>query len=336
MSDKRRALVIGCGRIAGGYNSGLGDPIVLTHALAYARHSDYLLAACVEPDEPSRHAFMKKWDIPSGYSSLDEALAEEKFDIASVCSPTGTHLAALMRLAESAVTAVFAEKPLDGDATAALTTAARFAAKGVPVAVNFTRRFDPAMHVLRSEIAQARYGALRGIRGWYCRGILNNGSHMLDLVRFLTGMSPKLHSTGLALDDGVPGDPTVSASLEIGHSQFELVGCDGRDYARFELELAFARGIVSLEEGGRSIRRRPIEAGPFAGTNSPARGVWESTGYGESMLRALDELKDWSRTRKLSSDIETASPSIALADQIRRAASTPVVVAVSDGDGRAA
>jgi predicted dehydrogenase len=275
---------------------------------------------------------MEKWTVASGYSSLDEALAADDFDIASVCSPTGTHLAALTRLAASSVKAVFVEKPLDGDANGARKIAERFAAKAVPVAVNFTRRFDPAMHLLRSEIAEGRHGTLRRVCGWYCRGIVNNGSHMLDLVGFLTGMRPRLVSTGPALEDGVRGDPTVSASLDLRQSPFDLIGCDGRDFARFELELAFSRGIVALENGGQLIRRRPVEGGAFPGTKSAAQGVWECTGYGEAMLRALDELKDWSRTRKLSSDIETASPSIALADQIRRAARTPAIAMPCGGE----
>ena len=90
MSKELRALIVGCGRIAGGYNKGPTDTNVLTHALAYIRHQDYTLASCVEPNDSIRAAFMMKWNVPRGYSTLEEALAAECCDIASVCGPTGT------------------------------------------------------------------------------------------------------------------------------------------------------------------------------------------------------------------------------------------------------
>ena len=45
MSNPRRALIVGCGKIAGGYNRGPSDTKILTHALAYLRHPEYELVA---------------------------------------------------------------------------------------------------------------------------------------------------------------------------------------------------------------------------------------------------------------------------------------------------
>jgi predicted dehydrogenase len=306
--------------MGGGFNHGIEDAMVLTHALAYVRHPDFALVACVDPLESARRDFMAKWGVRSGYASIEEALQAEAYDIASVCSPTGTHLAALGVLAESGVRAVFAEKPLDGDTDGARRLAGRYAERGVPVAVNFTRRFDPAMQALRSEIADQRYGRLRQVCGWYGRGIMNNGSHLLDLVAFLTGAGIRLESIGPSISDGVEGDPTVSASLVSGDVKFDLIGCDGRDFARFEIELGFSDAIVMIEDAGQTIRRRPVEASAFAGRRSATTGAWQSTRYGEAMLMALTELRQWNSVRRLSSDIDSAIPALALAQQIRHAA----------------
>src|SRR5262245_1114055 len=85
-----RAIVIGCGQIAGGYNRGPGDRLVLTHALAYRRHSAYELVACVDPNARVRNEFAARWAVPAAFASLDEAIAAGNYDVASVCSPTGT------------------------------------------------------------------------------------------------------------------------------------------------------------------------------------------------------------------------------------------------------
>jgi predicted dehydrogenase len=261
---------------------------------------------------------MMKWNVPRGYSTLEEALAAECCDIASVCGPTGTHLATLRRLLTSEVQAVFAEKPLDCDPQNARKLAGKFEKKGVPVAVNFARRFEPTVRSLKAEMLAGQYGELRSITAWYGQGIINNGSHVIDLIAFLTDMRPSLSWIGPAWYDGVRNDPTVTAVLNVSGVPIHLIGCVGRDFARCEMELAFSRGVVVREEGTLAVRRRPIEESKFFnGVNVAGHGTWEASRYGEAMLRALDELRDWRVGDRLSSDILTAADSIAIAADIR-------------------
>lgn len=288
--------------------------MALTHALAYIRHPEHDLAACVDPDEKTRAAFMKKWNVANGYATLDAALEAGHYDIASVCSPTGTHLAALTRLLESRVKAIFAEKPLDGDDRAAKKIGAKFDQKGVPVAVNFTRRFDASMHKLKSEIAADRYGKLQSVTGGCGRDIMNTASHLIDLAIFLTGNVPEL----VRVDVGKSG---VSALLDLKGVSFSLLAVAPPDFARFEIELVFTGAIVTIEDSGLSLRSRPIVASEdFAGVAVPGRGEWTQTGYGSAMLNALDELTAWKPGTRLSSDIESASAAIALARKIEHSA----------------
>lgn len=318
MPQIKRALIIGCGKIAGGYNNGPNDPMVLTHAAAYNRAPNYEFVACVDPDETKRAKFMVKWRVPHCYATLDQALDAEEFDIASVCSPTGTHLATLTRLLHSNVKAIYAEKPLDGNPAAARDIAALFDEKNVPVAVNFTRRFDRSMQELKQKIAADRFGSLRSVTGWYGRGVVNNGSHVIDLVNFLTATPCSVVRVESAIDDGVRGDPTVSALLELGGVSFRLVGQDGRDGARFEVELVFAKAVITIEEAGLSVRvRHYIPSSGFVDDIVLDRGYWYPTQYGSAMLSALDELSRWPSMRRLSSDIESASHAIVTADNIR-------------------
>jgi len=320
MSERYKALIIGAGKIAGGYNAGPGDEMVLTHALAYLRHPKFDLVACVEPDEAARAAFMKNWGIPKGYASLDAALRDGGFDTASVCSPTGTHLAALEKLLASDVARVFAEKPLDGDAPAARKLASAFANKKVPVAVNYTRRFDPSMKALKEEIASGKYGELCSVAGWYDGGVMNNGSHLFDLANYLTGRVAGLLTA-------VPGsaaesDPPISALAMLGEAPFHIVARRSGIGSRFELEIALSGAIVTIEDGGFALRIRRYESsGAFAGEKVLQRGDWKPTAFGSAMLSALDELAAWPHTGTLSSDMNSASHAIELAGTMRKRAS---------------
>lgn len=51
-----------------------------------------------------------------------------------------------------------------------------------------------------------QYGELRSITAWYGQGIINNGSHVIDLIAFLTDTRPSLSWIGPAWYDGVPND----------------------------------------------------------------------------------------------------------------------------------
>lgn len=319
MSEKKAALIVGCGRIAGGYNRSAADAKILTHALAYTRHPAYELAACVDTDGETRSAFMKKWNVPNGYSTLDDALKAQQYDIVSVCSSTGTHLPALKRLLTASPKAVFVEKPLDGKAGEARALGASFAKMKIPVAVNFGRRFDRFIQMLRSEIASGKLGKLRSVAGWYSGGVLNNGSHLIDLVIFLTGRVPVVTSVAGQGAAGSSSDPTVSALLDLGGGvAFHLIASQIEGAVRFELELGFEREIVTLEDSGQAMRRRQYAPSPLVPeVNVAGRGEWRTADESAPMLAALDELMQWKPGARLSSDIESACDAIEVAVAIR-------------------
>jgi len=286
--------------------------MVLTHALAYTRHRQHELVACIDPDAKARLAFMEKWKVRYGYSTVDEALKTEQFDVASVCGPTGTHLPTLAKLLDADLKAIFVEKPLDGDAIGAKAIGMNFEQKGIPVAVNFTRRFDPAMHTFQSEIAAGRYGELRSIVGWCGTDLMNSGSHMVDLAIFLIGRVPRVVSVNRM-------GKNISALLDLGGAPFHLLAANNPACSRFEVELAFSQAVVTIEDNGLALRRRAIVPSPdFIGAAVPERGEWIATQYGSAMLVALDELTAWRPGARLSSDIESACISIALTEAIGR------------------
>ena len=297
----------------------------MTHALAYRRHAAYKLVACVDPDARVRSEFAARWTVPAVFASLDEAMAAARYDIASVCSPTGTQLDVLERLLETDIRCVFAEKPLDGKPDRARQLAGRYAAKGRALAVNYTRRWDPELGNLRDEIASGKWGAFRSAVGWYSRGVINNGSHLVDLISLLTQRSMQIAHIGPSYNDGVAGDPTVDAVLDAEGVPVHLVGCDGRDHSRFELTLSFERGVVEILEGGLFVRRRPLVGWPiFPHVSIASDAPRTETGYGVALVRALDEIAAWKPGQRLSSDADSAIAAIELADQIRARASSRV------------
>jgi predicted dehydrogenase len=319
MSEVWKALVIGCGRIGGTFNEGPGDAHVMTHALAYRRHPGFELAACVEPDAERLTEFMRRWQVAKGYASLDEALSADRYDIVSVANSTAVHIETLTRLRDAPMRALFVEKPIGADPARAAPLVRHFAARGIPFAVNFQRRWDVEMHRLRDEIRGGDWGPLRTVVGRYMRGVVNNAGHMVNLLAFLLGEVPRAISAQHPRWDGVPNDPTVDARLELADgTPVHLIGSEGRDWAVFDTTLAFAKGEVMIEKFGFQVRRRrPKPAAAITGVPTLDDGAVIETKYGEAMLRALDEIRAWRPGMRLVSDGESALETLAVNDRLR-------------------
>lgn len=283
-------LLIGCGRIAGGYDEGRADAIVRTHAKAFSSVPGFRLAACVEPDRERREAFMATWSVPHGVDTLAD-LTGSHFAVACVCGPTETHAAHLWQLLDMEVDLVFCEKPLTGDYAAAARLVAAYAARGRPLVVNYLRRFDPAMTALRHDMASGRLGRLQSAMGLYTKGVLNNGSHMVDLLHYLLGPLAPVRVDG-AVMDYLPADPTLDCLLKTGDgATVRMVGLDRNAFTIFELDLLFDHERVRLVDSGFAMtRQRVMDAARFDQYRMLSPPEAEPTQLDAAFVRAADSI----------------------------------------------
>lgn len=292
-SEPLSALIVGCGEIAGGFDEDSLGPEVLTHAGAYSRHPRFTVAACVDPDPERRRNFIEQWGIGAGFADLDACRAAgAPYDVASVCVPTAAHREVLEGLLEMPVRAVFCEKPLTGDVAASRRLVEAYEKAGRPLAVNYFRRWDESMGRLRDDIAGGRWGAVQSVTGHYTKGVLNCGSHLIDLVAFLFGPL-RAEAAFRSRLDFEPGDPTLDAMLSTeGGAPVYLVGADSRMFFTFEVDLMMEKGRLVIEDLGMVVRQRRVVVNPtFPSRRTLDRGEWLETGFGEAMLRAVDNLR---------------------------------------------
>jgi predicted dehydrogenase len=109
---------------------------------------------------------------------------------------------------------------------------------------------------LKAEFAEGHWGALRSVSAVYNKGLLNNGSHMIDLLLALFG---PLHivSVGQAADDFFSDDPTVDATLRTQQGlPVQLNVAHAQDYALFEMQIVTEKGVINMEDGGARWRLR--------------------------------------------------------------------------------
>jgi len=288
-----QVLIVGCGNIAGGFDQGRpAGYLPYTHAGAYSRDERFRLAACVEPDDNRRSEFMAAWSVSVGFRSIQEALGTcNQFDVISICSPTDCHAHDLEIASRLSPKLIFCEKPLTASVTETKRLIADCAQLNIPLAVNYTRRWDAEVIKLQAEMQSGRWGSLRSAVGYYNKGITNNGSHMLDLLHLLVG-TMSIVKVGKPIDDFFADDPTLPVWLEGPQGIPVLLACGhADDYAIFELQLVFSQGTLTMEEGGLFWRERRVQdSETFKGYRTLDAGVRRAGQYSGAMLNAVDNI----------------------------------------------
>lgn len=254
-----RAALVGCGRIGADINPpGVGSSRLGSHAAAYAASARVDLVAACDPDEGRRTEAQRRWNIPRVYATVDAMLEAETLDIVSVTTPAAARPALLRQLIVSGrVRALLAEKPLAGSADDAADLAERASAAGVIGAVNYVRRYAAGYRAAAAEIQSGRLGDIQSVRGIYTKGVLNNGGHMLDLLRWLFGAPASIEVTG-AFEE-LPGDPTVSARLRYAGFDATLDGLRHAEASIFELDVIGTRGRRVFADLGHRLLAWDVE-----------------------------------------------------------------------------
>lgn len=252
---------------------------------------------------------MTRFGVARGFASLGECLeAGLAFDVASVTAPTPAHVAVLEALLAFPVRAVFAEKPLTGSPSDSRRIVAAYAKAGRPLAVNYFRRYDPAMRALKREIEAGDWGRVHGAVGYYGKGLFNCGSHLIDLLGYLWGPLAARAVIG-RIDDHIADDPSLDAVLEgPGGGLVQLVATDSRSFFDFEIQITTAKGRITIEEQGQRLRVRRVRPSPlFAGYRVLDSGKFRSTGFGAALVEAVGNLhRCLGRGEALLSDGESA------------------------------
>jgi predicted dehydrogenase len=277
-----RAAVIGAGAI-GAQLDEPGAVAPLTHAGGY-RASGFDLAAIVDLNADARDA-ARRWGCAIG-ADLGEMVQDKCPDVISVATPTAARSLLLDQVLKLGPRAVVAEKPLAETAAEGEAIVKAYRAAGVPLLVNYSRRFVPVwqnLHDCSAMSATIRYG----------KGTRHNGTHAIDLCRMIFGEC--LNAKPLARKhDHWSDDPTVSAFLSFERCpEVFLQGLDERAFTLFEVDIVASEWRLVVDSDGRRARRFKVheDSGIPPGKRLLEVGT-EDTGAASAMLNLMQNLRD--------------------------------------------
>src|SRR5262245_27862710 len=282
MPPETRVVIVGCGRIAGGFKDLRGR--VATHAAAYRKRRAKLVGCC-DVDQTQAERFARCWGIGVYKGDLGAVLERTRPQVVSVCTPPDGRAAGLQTvLASPSVRAVLVEKPLAAKAAEAEQIRDLVREAGRPTIVNYFRAFDPFYRALARAYAGGRFGR-------FCEGTLRyygsataNASHLLERVVAMFGPPSEVRRLW--------GDREAPVfELLVSNARVLALSTKGARYSPVELDLLFERRRVRvIDSEGRVevFRSRPDP--DYEGFENLVRASWSGGKPShESILRAVSE-----------------------------------------------
>lgn len=284
------AAVVGLGNIGQGYDYH-SDELILTHARAFARHPGFELLAGVDPDPGKRERFERQYRVPA-YGVLSDLLAAASPEVIALAVPTERHSETLsLVLRDAAPRAVLCEKPMAATIAEGRGMLSAAAAGGCVLAVNYVRRFDPGVQELKQALDGCEYGQVYKGVAWYTKGLRENGTHLVDLSRYLLGEVVRFALIDRGRRPAIQ-DPEPDFRVRFGDTEVYFLAAREECFSHFRIELIATGGRIVYADGGNDVRGRRVRDDPvFSGYRQldPANHRFRSD-MGRYQLHALDSL----------------------------------------------
>lgn len=239
-----RVGLIGCGRPRTSEGAtGFGQGHV--HAAGYAASSSCEIVAVADINRENLDLFCEEHNVPRGYLSHQEMLAQEDLDIVSVCVWPALHASMVIDAAKAGVKAIHCEKPMAPTWGEATRMAAICEQHNVQLTINHQRRFGKPFRKAKELVDGGAIGDLTRLEG-FTGDLFDWGTHWFDMMFFYNNEEPVEWVIGQIDARG-------------GHEVFG-VAVEGQGLSLFK----WRNGVYGLMATGRevvgSFRRQPDTA----------------------------------------------------------------------------
>ena len=258
-----RAAIIGCGKIGSEFADDPRITDIYTHAGAYTAcpHTD-LVAVCDSDGDKVRKCG-ERWGVRHRFQDIHKMIKETQPEIISICTPDSTHHAVICEaMKHRCIRAIYAEKPLALSLVDAREILDLAKTRNVILAVNYFRRYAPTIQNLRKEIIEQKcIGEIQTVSCYYTKGILHNGTHLLDLARYIIGDVVSVQGFHNRCSD--TRDFTLDAYIrfENGASGY-IHGCDEKQFDICEMDIVGSSGRIRIIDSGHTIERYEVRDDP--------------------------------------------------------------------------
>jgi predicted dehydrogenase len=258
MKKRYKATVIGCGWI-GAENKDYSKIIQpATHAGAYKSHPRIELAALVDIN-PKKLSIARKLfpGIPS-FNSAREMFKKIKPDIVSIATPTNSHSRLVQLAARFKTKAIVCEKPISNSLKEAEKMIKVCQDNKSLLFINHQRRFDPLIRKWRDKVKTGLIGNILQASCYYYNGLLNNGTHSIDLLRFFLGEISWVQAITNLKTSVSKNDKNVDALIGFRNNVRATMQSLSKNYGFANFYFYGTRGRIAIKNLGYEIEYRKL------------------------------------------------------------------------------
>jgi predicted dehydrogenase len=283
-------LIIGAGAIGAFYDTPESGNI-LSHAHAFSAHSGFKLLGFVDADLKRAQSAAQLWGCKA-FGSIEDVFEKERVDVACIAVPDELHYALLKKVSVLPLKAVFTEKPLTKTVREAEEIVKIFKESKVPVCVNYRRSFVPEFEALRDKIKRNAFGRFLTGTGYYGKGFLHNGSHLIHLLCLLIGDDIRDHKIVASENDFYSDDPSISATITFENKKtFNIHHINCNHFTIFEADFLFENGRVRISDTGFKIEyHKPVANDIFKDYRFLTKSEEVNTQLGKSLYFSADNI----------------------------------------------
>jgi predicted dehydrogenase len=264
-----RVAIVGAGMIGSQLDETLiNNKNALTHAGAFSKNLNCQLVALCDKNESRAADAAAFWGVPQSYSDVVKMLKENSIDMLVVSTSSNMRLEIIENALLHGVKYFVIEKPLATTFEDSRKLVNMLDAAGAKTIVNFSRRWDCSIGFMRDAMNN-EIGTIQRAIGFYGKGLVNNGSHMIDLVSNILRSNPiRVRALGSPLpqseadwSDGL--DQAIDAQVIFANDRKEefslnLLATDQSAFTCFNLQIIGCKGMYEYGQGGREVSFRPI------------------------------------------------------------------------------
>jgi predicted dehydrogenase len=296
---KYRTAVIGLGRMGSTFDDEIeqGGSIFLPycHAPSYNASAHTDLVAGADPHGEQRSIFGDRWGIDSDhmYDDYRTMLNQENLDILSICTTARIRAQIVNDAAHAGVKAIWAEKPIALSLSEADGMVRVCREHGVSLAVNCARRWNPFFARAKELIDEGELGDILQVTGYGQCGLSHNGSHLIDIVRYLAGGEVEWVFGEMESDEAAASDNDLMGNgyLAFDNGVRGFIRGMPTGLAQWEVDVIGTKGRFRSSDGGQSVSYFKFTDGGPRGRQVPAEVPFPWPSHVQGMgLTILDDI----------------------------------------------
>ena len=254
--------VIGCGRIGCGFDDISDIKTTMTHAGSYYNNLNTDLVALCDIDKSKLKKYGKKYSISKLFDDPNDLFENVDLDCVSICTRADSHLDLVKIAAKHGIKGIFLEKPIGNSLQNSLKIIEICKKNNIKLLIDHQRRFDPFFLHLKNFINN-KIGKIQMINVIYGAGIINTGTHVIDLLRYFFGEIDSVNASFSQNSSCNSTDPNIDGKIIFKNKvTCFLHALDLSHFGFLEMQIFATNSVLKINLTNNTVEYQSISKKP--------------------------------------------------------------------------